>query len=41
MAALAALDPEGDPGIRAEILVERGAIAQRQDDPEGAEALAQ
>ena len=40
MAAFAALDPDGDPRTRAEILVERGAIAQRQDDPEGAEALA-
>ena len=40
MAAFAALDPDGDPRTRAEIIVERGAIAQRQDDPEGAEALA-
>lgn len=40
VASLAALDPEGDPGTRAEILVERGAIAQRQGDHERAEALA-
>ena len=41
VAALAALNPEDDPGIRAQVLVERGAIAQRQGEPERAEALAE
>ncbi|HEY7936307.1 MAG TPA: BTAD domain-containing putative transcriptional regulator, partial [Candidatus Limnocylindrales bacterium] len=40
IAALAALGPRHHPGIRARILVDRSAIAQREGDPERAEELA-
>ena len=40
VAALAALGPTADPGIRARILVDRSAVAQREGDPERAELLA-
>jgi DNA-binding SARP family transcriptional activator/tetratricopeptide (TPR) repeat protein len=38
--ALDLLDPGDRPGLRSRILVERGAIAQRAGDPDGAAALA-
>jgi DNA-binding SARP family transcriptional activator len=40
VAALAALGPESDPGTRAQVLVDRSAIAQRDGDPERAETFA-
>ncbi len=40
VSALAATGPDGDPGTRAQILVERGAIAERNGDSERAEAVA-
>ncbi len=40
VAALVALGPESDPGTRAQILVDRSAIAQRDGDPERAETFA-
>ncbi len=40
VAALAALDPSGDPGVRARVLVDRGAIAQQAADSKRAERLA-
>ena len=40
IAALAALGPRHHPGIRARILVDRSAVAQRSGDPERAQVLA-
>ncbi len=40
VAALVALGPEGDPRTRAQVMVDRSAIAQRDGDPERAETFA-